>query len=73
MNKYFNKIHSEFEDILLELSKSPMTSYADAYASAEQYSKEFSRKKSLTREEYRVVFDLCLEMVQDWFPDTSSY
>jgi hypothetical protein len=72
MIKYQNRIISEFEDILMSLSKNSSTSYNDAIQYAVKYSYEFSNKKKLNSEDSNDVLELCKELVQDWFPDISN-
>lgn len=73
MKKYINKITSEFEEILLELSEDSRANYWDAKKKAEAYAKDFSKKKSLNKDEYRGVLEICNDIIQDWFPDISSF
>ena len=72
MNKYTNRIQSEFENILLELSKNINTSYEDAINEAKKYCEDFTKKKNLTDKDCDDIYDLCLELVGEWFPDTST-
>ena len=73
MKKYTNKIRSEFEEILLDLSQNPKANFWDAKKQAEKYAKEFSNKRSLSKDDFRGVLELCLDIIQDWFPDISSF
>jgi len=70
--KYMNRVQSEFEAILLKLSENSSTAYDDAYKSAEKYVEKFFQKKKLNESEKAEIFDLCIDLVNDWFPDTSS-
>jgi hypothetical protein len=71
MSKYFNRIQSEFENILLELSKNPKTTYNDAYKKAEKYVEDFSKKKNVNEIEKSELLELCNDLILDWYPDTS--
>lgn len=71
MNKFANRIITEFEDILLNLSKNINTTYDDALSEAKKYSEEFAKRKKLSTEEAENVYELCAELVGDWFPDVS--
>lgn len=71
MKNYINKVKSEFEENLLNLSKNPSANYWDARKQAEQYTKDFVKRKSLGKDDYRSILDICLDIIQDWFPDTS--
>ena len=72
MKNYSARIISEFEDILLKMSKNDSVTYNDAYLQAVKYANEFSTKKKLSADDESKVFDLCLDLVVDWFPDTAS-
>ena len=69
MNKYFNRVQSEFEKILVELSGNYATTYRDALQKAEEYAKGFGSKKHLTATEQQSILDYCIELIQDWYPD----
>lgn len=72
MEKYLRKINSEFEDILMSLSSDPKTDFKIAYDSAVKYSQAFAEKKSLSKEEYQEILQMCCDIIQDWFPDISG-
>jgi hypothetical protein len=73
MSKYEKRIQSEFEDILLLKLINISTTYQDAYNSAEKYAKEFSNQRKLNKDEYKFILEYCVDMAEQWFPDTSDY
>jgi hypothetical protein len=73
MNKYYNRVQSEFEKILLELSYDSSTSYKDAYKKATEYTTEFSKKKNLSDVEKETIMEFCVELIDDWFPDITYF
>jgi hypothetical protein len=72
MNKFTNRIITEFEDVLLKLSKNINTTYDEAIKEAEKYSEEFSKRKNLSSADAEDVYILCVELVGNWFPDTTN-
>lgn len=70
MTKYSNRVYHEFEDILLELSKDSSTTYETAVKKANEYVNNFAQKKRISEQERSEIFDICEELVTDWFPDT---
>ena len=72
MSKYFNRVHSEFETILLNLSKNTKTTYGEALIQAHEYVKKFCAKKNISESEKNEIIDYCVEMIADWFPDVSG-
>ena len=71
MSKHLKRVQSEFETILLNLSYDSSANYARACEKASEYVNEYSSKKTLTQSEQEAIFDYCIEMIYDWFPDTS--
>lgn len=72
MNKYYNRVVHEFEDVLCELSENYSTTYTDALKAAEQYVQGLNDKKKFSESEKTEVLNICLELIADWFPDTSN-
>jgi len=72
MNKFTNRVTSEFEDILLILSKNINTTHSEALAAAKKYSEDFCKKKRLSSNDQEEIYNFCVELVLDWFPDTNS-
>jgi hypothetical protein len=71
MNKYFSRINSEFENILLELSKNSSTTHKDACKKADKYVEEFCKKKNLKETERTEILEYCYDLIADWYPDIS--
>jgi len=69
MNKLYNRVQSEFENILVDLSKNPATNYSDAYKKAKEYVDNFGKKKSLSDSEKTDIMDYCLDLIADWYPN----
>ena len=69
--KYLKRIQTDFEKILSELD--PSTTYQTAFKKAEEFCKDFARKKSLNGNDYREILDECIDLIDDWFPDISLY
>lgn len=72
MSKYFKRVESEFEQILLELSKMPSTTHNDACIALEKYLDKFSSKVTVTKDELKQIKQFCKEMAADWYPDVES-
>jgi hypothetical protein len=72
MSKYYNRVHSEFESILFNLSKNRKTNYTDALNQAHEYVNKFCSKKNISESEKNEIIDYCVEMISDWFPDVSG-
>ena len=69
MDKYYNRIQKEFEEILLNLSKNPKTSFQDAYTEAKKYVNSFAVRKSLSQPDKDIILEYCIDLIQDWYPD----
>lgn len=70
-SKHLKRVLSEFEEILFTLSKENDVTYQKAEEKAKEYISEFSIKKNLPLEERSFLFNNCVDMIQDWFPDTT--
>ena len=71
MNKYFNRVTSEFEQILTQLNYD--TSYCEAVNKANEYVSEFAFKKHLNASEKSEILEILMDLVQDWFPAQIVY
>ena len=71
MTKYSNRIKSEFEAILLKLSYDSCANYSTAVRAAREYVDTFCKKCNLKgcKDE---IFTICHDMIENWYPDTSS-
>jgi hypothetical protein len=73
MSINYNRVNSEFETILLGLSKNRKTTHRDAVAQAEEYTNSLCQKKKYSKNEKEEIFEYCLAMIADWYPDTSIF
>lgn len=73
MSVNYNRVNSEFEAILLSLSKNKKATHRDAVARAEEYASALCQKKKFSKNEREEIFEYCLTMIADWYPDTSIY
>lgn len=71
MNKHLKRVQSEFESILLNLSYDNNASHDLAISQASSYLKDYATKKNLTTQEQESLYDFCMDMIDDWFPDTT--
>lgn len=71
MSKHLKRVQSEFESILLDLSYDSSATYKKALEQASKYVDDYAKKKSLTQSEQQAVLEYCVDMINDWFPDTS--
>ena len=71
-SKHLKRVLTDFEEILLKLSEDSNACYAVADQKAKEYISEFSKKKNLNNDERNFLLENCIDMIQDWFPDTSN-
>lgn len=71
-SKHTKRVLSEFEEILFQYSASIDMNYDEAVNKAAEYVNTFCEKKNIHAEEQKFLFESCLEIVQDWFPNVDG-
>lgn len=71
MKSFENRVKSEFENVLLRLGQEPKTTYQTALKEARAYARTLCTKVGFSHKDYEDIMELCVEMIDEWFPDIS--